>query len=88
MAQTTASRAQQRREEVHANYEAFVNRHVNSLLKHHEGDWALLHKREVIAIYGSLDEAHEDGMIKYPDRQFSIQEIREPAPVYMGCRVL
>lgn len=88
MAPTSVSRAQRRREEVHANYEAFVNHHVNSLLQHHEGDWALLHNGKLIAVYGTLDEAHEDGMIKYPDRQFSIQEIREPAPVYMGCRVL
>ncbi len=88
MAPTSVSRAQRRREEVHANYEVFVNHHVNSLLQHHEGDWALLHNGELIACYGTLDEAHEDGMIKYPDRQFSIQEIREPAPVYMGCRVL
>ena len=87
MAATTISPTE-RREEVHANYEAFIDHHVNSLLEHHEGDWALLNDKKLIAVYATLDEAHEDGTIKYPDRRFSIQEIREPRPVSMGCRVL
>ena len=80
MAAATTISPTERREEVHANYEAFIDHHVNSLLEHHEGDWALLSDKKLIAVYATLDEAHEDGTIKYPDRRSPSRRSASPDP--------
>ena len=70
-----------------ANYRAFVDRHLQQLLARHRGSWVLLHDREVVGIHETLDTALEAGKKRYPDYRFSIQEIREQVPIYMGSRV-
>ena len=69
-----ARRAAQERE-VDANYRAF--KALEDGLSHElDGKYALLREREIIGFYDDAVAAYEAGLRLYPDRRFSMQEVR------------
>lgn len=84
---TTRITHEEGQRQARANYRAFVDRHLRQLIEHHPGSWVLLHDQEVVEVHETLDAALEAGKKRYPDYRFSIQEIREQVPIYMGSRV-
>ena len=67
-------RAAQERE-VDDNYRAF--KAVEDGLSHElDGKYALLREREIIGFYDDAVAAYEAGLTLYPNRRFSMQEVR------------
>ena len=69
-----ARRAAQERE-VDANYRAFKALE-DGLSQELDGKYALLREREIIGFYDDAIAAYEAGLRLYPDRRFSMQEVR------------
>ena len=76
--------------QVDDNYDDFVKTHLPDLIVTHEGEWALLHDREVVALFPTMSDAYRNGLNRYPDHMFSVQEVCEQTPIHMGrfARVL
>ena len=62
------------RGEVERNYRAF-QAELPELLRKAPGRFALLHDEEVVSIHDRLQDAWKEGVGKFPDRRFSVQEI-------------
>ena len=63
-----------RRTEVERNYEAFQEM-LPELMESSPGEWALLHRRQLVEVFYTSAEAVAAGEVRYPDGCFSIQEI-------------
>ncbi len=64
------------REEVRENYGGFAETLLADLLKEHSGQWVLLHNREVVDVFQRAGQAYREGIRRFPDHRFSIQEVR------------
>lgn len=71
-------------EQALSNYRIFCDRHLPTLLATDPGKSVLLRDGRVVAVYESLDSAFDDGMNRYPDERFSVQEVRDQTPVDLG----
>ena len=71
-------------EQALSNYRIFCDTHLPKLLTTDPGKSVLLRDGRVIAVYESLESAYDDGMNRYPDERFSVQEVRDQAPVDLG----
>lgn len=71
-------------EQALSNYRIFCDRHLPTLLTTDPGKSVLLRDGRVVAVYESLDSAFDDGMNRYPDERFSVQEVRDQTPVDLG----
>ena len=68
----------QRRKEIDRNYD-FLQRNLARLLPRHEGQYALLKDCRVEGFFDKPGEAYREGMVRFIDGLFSIQEVtREP----------
>ena len=65
-----------REREITQNYEAFLKK-LPGLLAHHRGKFALMRHREVIGIYSILGDAVREGIRRYENVPFSVQEITD-----------
>ncbi len=63
-------------QEVDQNYEAF-QKVLPGLMRQSPGKWALLHNKEVEAVFDTAMDACTAGEKLYPDKLFSVQEISE-----------
>ena len=70
--------AHQAPSEVDTNYEAFVAQLPN-ILEGRRGQYALLHRREIIGYYGSAIEAATDGHRRFGEGGYSVQEVTDEA---------
>ncbi len=68
--------------EVDRNYDAFL-RGLSTYLPAHAGQYALMHGANVVAFHVKPGDAYRDGMARYPDRVFSIQEVTDE-PIDLG----
>ncbi len=66
--------ASQKREELRRNYDAFLQA-LPDLLPDHEGKYALMRHRSVVAYFDSPREALLSGRARYEDDLFSVQEV-------------
>lgn len=62
-------------DQVDRNYAAF-SALLPGLMKTHAGKWALFHDENLEAIFDTDRDAHVAGQKLFPDRVFSVQEIR------------
>ena len=62
-------------EEVRRNY-IFFKKNLSRIGKEHDGQFALMHDEEIIDYFDDNLNAFVSGMRRYPDRKFSIQEVR------------
>lgn len=60
------------------NYDAFEAM-LLLLLEDHEGQYALLRDRDVVAFYATASEAHLTGKRQFPDDRFSVQRVERKA---------
>lgn len=65
---------QKLRAEVDANYD-FLQRRLATFLRDHEGEYALLKSRELIGFFPKPGEAYREGLRRFHDGIFSIQEV-------------
>ena len=63
-------------QEVDQNYEAFQGL-LPELMQTSHGKWALLHNKEVEAVFDTAIDACVAGEKLYPNKLFSVQEITE-----------
>ena len=63
-------------QEVRNNYIIFA-KELPHLLEQHRGEFLLLHQKEFIAYFQTLEQAFEAGMEKYGKGNFSIQEVTD-----------
>ena len=73
-------------QEVKANYRLFLE-HLTSLLTTKRGEWCLLHKQQIFGFYPTMEDAYWEGIAKYPNRRFSIQEVCD-TPLSMGSHAI
>ena len=71
-------------EQALSNYRIICSEHLPALLATGRGKSVLLRDGRVIAAYESLDNAYDDGMARYPDERFSVQEVRDQTPADLG----
>ena len=72
--------------EVKDNYRHFLE-HLASLLGTQRGQWCLLHRQQIIGFYPTMEDAYREGVAKYPNRRFSIQEVCNE-PLNMGSHAV
>ena len=70
------------RAEVDANYD-FLQRNLAAYLPVRQGQDALLRSRELIEFFEKPGDAYRQGLTRFPDRLFSIQEITDE-PLDLG----
>ena len=68
--------------EVDRNYDVF-ERLLSGLLPEHRDEYALMRDGEIIALFKSVGAANREGMARYPDQIFSIQEVTDE-PIDLG----
>lgn len=68
--------------EVDANYD-FLQRNLATLLAQHAGEYALLKSCEIVGYYAKPGSAYDEGIRRFPDGIFSIQEITDE-PLHLG----
>lgn len=73
-------------QEVKDNYQHFLE-HLASLLATKRGEWCLLHNQQIIGFYLTMEDAYWEGIAKYPNRRFSIQEVCD-TPLSMGSHAI
>ena len=67
-----------RQAEIDRNYD-FFQRNLSRFLKDHEGEFVLIRNKGVIEFYADIGTAFREGLAKFEDRLFSVQEVtREP----------
>ncbi|MES2754851.1 MAG: hypothetical protein V4659_09320 [Pseudomonadota bacterium] len=74
--------ADAQRREIDANYD-FLQRHLTDMLADHAGEYALLKSCKVVGYYGKVGSAYDEGMRRFPDGRFSIQEVTDE-PLHLG----
>lgn len=62
--------------EVEANFKYFQSR-LPELMKHHRGQFALLHKRQIIEFFESEKDAVKTGKKDYGKGRFSVQQVSD-----------
>lgn len=68
--------------EVDANYEAFLQR-LPELLGLHRNKYALIHNREIIGFYSTLEDAYTTAERFLSNEPFSVQRVTD-IPVDLG----
>lgn len=68
--------------EVDRNYDFFV-RHLAEYLGNHRGHYALLKNQQLIEFFPKPGEAYSEGLKRFPDAVFSIQEVTDE-PIDLG----
>jgi hypothetical protein len=63
-----------REREIEQNFRYFQEV-VDDLMKHHAGEYALLHRRTVVEVFKRPIEALEAGYERFTDGMFSIQKV-------------
>ena len=63
-------------EQVHQNYEFFKTQ-LPRLMKEREGEFAVIRNQKIIQYFPNLEDAYWFSRKEYPDRIFSIQEVRD-----------
>lgn len=69
-------------QEVDRNYDFFV-RHLREYLVEHHGQYALLKNARLIDFFMKPGEAYREGLSRFPDAIFSIQEVTDE-PIDLG----
>ena len=62
--------------EVEANFKYFQSR-LPELMKNHRGQFALLHKRQIIEFFESEEDAIKTGKKDYGKGRFSVQQVSD-----------
>lgn len=70
------------RREVDANYDAF-QRVLGDLLAQHRDQYALMRDRGIIGFFTRPGDAYREGLERFPDERFSIQEVTDE-PIDLG----
>ena len=81
MTMTELITREEARQEVRENYWVFTEHLLAGLLDRYPGQWVLLHDREMVKVFPGAALAYREGMKRFPNHRFSIQEIREQTPV-------
>lgn len=63
-------------DQVDINFEAF-QKQLPKLLKDYEGKYVLLHNAKIISYFDTSFEAFQEGIKKFGEGEFSIQEVTE-----------
>jgi hypothetical protein len=71
-----------RRLEIDNNYD-FFQRQLGKLLPRHRGEFALIRRCEIVEFFARPGDAYRDGLKRFPDHLFSIQEVRSE-PIELG----
>ena len=74
-------RARQSRE-VDDNYDAF-QRVLAGILPAHRDEYALMREREIVGYFAKVGDAWREGLHRYSDEIFSIQEVTDE-PIDLG----
>ncbi|MBW8842839.1 MAG: hypothetical protein JF608_13780 [Sphingomonadales bacterium] len=69
-------------QQVDQNYDAF-QRVLSTLLLGHRNEFALMRDREIVGFFDKPGAAYSDGMRRFPDQLFSIQEVTDE-PIDLG----
>lgn len=72
--------------EIDQNYD-FFQRNLSRFLEEHRGEYALLHRRKVVAWFKQPGDAYRAGLARFPDGLFSIQEA-DDRPAEIGLTSL
>lgn len=64
------------RQEIDRNYD-FFQRNLQHFLPDHSGQFALLKNGALIAFHPSIGDAYRDGLKRFNDAKFSIQEVSD-----------
>ena len=70
------------KQEVDRNYDAFM-RMLGTLLPEHRDKYALMRDGEIIGLFVKPGDANREGVERYPDGIFSIQEVTDE-PIDLG----
>lgn len=68
--------------EVDRNYDFFM-RHLREYLDAHRDQYALLKSASVVEFFAKPGDAYREGLRRFPDRIFSIQEVTDE-PIDLG----
>ena len=68
--------------EVDQNYDAFM-RMLGDLLPEHRDEFALMRDRKIIGFYAKPGDAYREGLERFHDGIFSIQEVTDE-PIDLG----
>lgn len=68
--------------EVDRNYDVFM-RMLKSLLPEHRDEYALMRDGEIVDFFTKPGDAYREGLARYSDRVFSLQEITDE-PIDLG----
>ncbi len=68
--------------EVDQNFD-FFQRHLAAFLPEHRDEYALIRSREIVGFYKKVGDAYREGLEKFSDRIFSIQEVTDE-PIDLG----
>lgn len=69
--------------EIDHNYD-FFQRSLATLLLEHRGEYALIRHQKIIGWFAKPGDAYRDGLARFADRIFSIQEATDE-PVELGA---
>ncbi|QDX27444.1 hypothetical protein FPZ54_16480 [Sphingomonas suaedae] len=72
----------QQRAEVDRNYDAFT-RSLGGILAAHRDQFALMRSGGIVAYFDKPGDAYREGVSRYPDMIFSIQEVTDE-PIDLG----
>jgi hypothetical protein len=73
---------QQQRIEVDRNYDAFA-RTLGGIMQDHRDQFALMRDGAIVAYFDKPGDAYREGMSRYDDMVFSIQEVTDE-PIDLG----
>ena len=68
--------------EIDRNYDALM-RVLSTLLPRHRDEIALMRDGEIVGLYKSVRAANREGMARFPDQIFSLQEVTDE-PLDLG----
>jgi hypothetical protein len=71
-----------KRAEIDRNYDVFQRR-LATYLPDHRGQHALMHGGEIVDFFAKPGDAYRDGMTRFADNIFSIQEVTDE-PIDLG----
>lgn len=73
---------QQQRREVDRNYHAFTSA-LSAIVQEHRDQFVLMHDGAIIAYFDKPGDAYREGLSRYADAMFSIQEVTDE-PIDLG----
>lgn len=74
--------ADRQRREIDSNYNAFA-RQLGNILVAHRDQFALMREGAIIAYFDKPGDAYREGIARYSDEVFSIQEVTDE-PIDLG----